>query len=89
MGTIFTLLWGPVHIHQKNKHDSQHHCFSGVLGYPGHAVVGELDFDDTNLPWSMLLLFLPLCLTLWLFLVLADLSVTEVSLSCKPVCQYS
>ena len=51
--------------------------------------MGELDFHDTNLPWVLLLMILPLCLAIWLSLVLADLSLSEACLSCKPVCQYS
>ena len=51
--------------------------------------MGELDFHDTNLPWVLLLMILPLCLAIWLSLVLAALSLSEACLSCKPVCQYS
>ena len=64
-------------------------CFSCVLGIPGLAVVGELDFADTNLPWDLLIMILPLCLAFWLSLMLADLSLTEACLSCKPVSQCS
>ena len=63
--------------------------FSYVLGYPGLALVGELDVDDTNLPWVLLLMILPLCPALWLSLMLADLSLIEACLSCESVCQYS
>jgi hypothetical protein len=30
-------------------------CFSGVLGNPGLAVVGELGSDDVNYLWFLLL----------------------------------
>ena len=63
--------------------------FSCVLGYPGLALVGELDVDDTNLPWVLLLMILPLCPALWLSLMLADLSLIEACLPCESVCQYS
>ena len=39
-------------------------CFSGMLGYPGLGVVGDLNVDYTNLPWALLLMFLHLCLAL-------------------------
>ena len=36
-------------------------CFSGVLGYPGLAMVGELSFDGAELHWvlSLMILYLP------------------------------
>jgi hypothetical protein len=64
-------------------------CFSGVLGYPGLAVVGELGSDDTMYPWFLLVKFLLLPFTIWLSLVLVGFAVSGFSLSllwaCKPV----
>jgi hypothetical protein len=37
-------------------------CFSGVIVYPGLAMVGEFVSDDAKKPWFLLLLFL--CLPL-------------------------
>jgi hypothetical protein len=47
-------------------------CFSGVLRYPGLAVVGELGSDDAKWPYFLLFLYLPF--TIWLFVVLAGLA---------------
>ena len=57
-------------------------CFSGVLGYPGLAVVGELGSDGAILPWFLLVIFLHLLFAFWLSLVLADVAVSWESLSC-------
>jgi len=46
-------------------------CFYGVLGYPGIAMVGELDSVYAKWPWFLLLMFLPLPLAICLSLVLA------------------
>ena len=62
-------------------------CFSGVLGYPGLAMVGELGSDDSKQPSFLLLIFLPLPLKIKLSLVLAGLALSFPS--CKPVCQHS
>jgi hypothetical protein len=35
-------------------------CFSGVMVYPGLAMVVEFGSDDAKYPWFLLLLFLPL-----------------------------
>ena len=63
--------------------------FSVVLGYPGLTVVGELDSDDAKYPCFLLLMFLPLPLTICLFLVLAGLTVSNCGLyilqACVPV----
>jgi hypothetical protein len=64
-------------------------CFSGVLGYPGLTVVGELGFDDAMQPWFLFLCSCPCVLPsgyLWCLLVL--LSLTVACPSCNPVCQY-
>ena len=58
-----------------------------MLGYPGRAVVGDIDVDETNLLWVLLLMFFPLCPALCLSLVLANLCLTEAWLSCKVMCQ--
>ena len=58
-------------------------CFSGVLGYPGLAVVGELSFDVTKWHWFLLLMFLHLPLAIWLSLVLIVLAVSDYP-SCEP-----
>jgi len=52
-------------------------CFSGVLGYLGLAVVGELGSDDAKWPWFLLLRFLSLPLAICLSLVLVGLSVSD------------
>ena len=51
-------------------------CFSSVLGYPGHAVVGELASYVAKLHWLLLLMFLCLPLTTWLSLVLTGLVIS-------------
>jgi hypothetical protein len=56
-------------------------CFSGVLEYPGLAVVGELNSDDAKEPWFLLLKFLSLPLTIWLSLVVAGLASCDCGLS--------
>ena len=40
-------------------------CFSGVLGYLGLAVVGELGSDVALWPWFLLVGFLYLPFTIW------------------------
>ena len=47
-------------------------CFSGVLGYPGLAVLGELGSDEAKQTWFVSFMFLPLSLAIWLSLVLGD-----------------
>ena len=49
-------------------------CFSGVLGYPGLAIVGELGSDAAIMPWFLLVMFLPLPLAIWFSLVLLSLA---------------
>lgn len=56
-------------------------CFSAVLGYPGLAVVEELDSEDAKWPWFLLLRFLHLPLDIWLSLVVADLAVSDSGLT--------
>ena len=56
-------------------------CFSGLLGYPGLAVVGELGSDGTMLPWFLLVVFLHLPFVIWLSLVLAGVAVSDCGLS--------
>ena len=79
-------------------------CFSGVLGYPGLAVVGQLGSNGAMLPWFLLAMLLCLPFAIWLSLVLAGvavsdggLSVTQVSVSvllgdqfslCTQLCRY-
>jgi hypothetical protein len=61
-------------------------CFSGVLGYPGLAMVGELDSDDTKYLWFLLIKFLCFFLLsgyLWCYLLL--LVLTAACSSCDPV----
>ena len=60
-------------------------CFSGVLRYPGLAVVGELVSVDSKQPWFLLLIFLPLPLAIWLSLVLAGLADSDNGLSLVQV----
>jgi hypothetical protein len=40
-------------------------CFSGVLDYPGLAVVGVLGSDDAESPWFLLVRFLYLPFAIW------------------------
>ena len=40
-------------------------CFSGVLGYPGLPVMGELVFDDGEWSWFLLVRFLHLPFAIW------------------------
>jgi hypothetical protein len=40
-------------------------CFSGVLGYPGLAVVGVLGSDDVQWSWFLLVRFLCLPFAIW------------------------
>ena len=56
-------------------------CFSGVLGYPGLAVVGELGSDGATLPWFLLVMLLPLPFAIWVSLVLPGLAVSDCGLS--------
>jgi hypothetical protein len=51
--------------------------FSGVLWYPELAVVGELGSANATLYWILLLSFLLLPLTIWLFLILTVLGVFD------------
>jgi hypothetical protein len=44
-------------------------CFSGVLGYPGLAMLRELGYDDSKKSWFLLVRFLCLPLTIWLPLI--------------------
>jgi hypothetical protein len=60
-------------------------CFSGVLGYLGLAVVGDLGCDDAKQPWFLLLMALPLLLDFWLSLVLAGFAVFDCGLSLLQV----
>ena len=45
-------------------------CFSGVLGYPGLAVMGILGSDDAQCSWFLLVGFLHLPFAIWKTLVL-------------------
>ena len=47
----------------------------------GITVVGELGSDDAKQSWFLLLMFLSFPLTIWLFLVLADLAISDCDLS--------
>jgi hypothetical protein len=40
-------------------------CFLGVLGSPGLAEVGVLEFDDAEWSWFLLLRFLGLHFAFW------------------------
>ena len=64
-------------------------CFSGLLGYPGLAIVGELGSDVAKKPWFLLVRLLCLPLATWFSLVLVVLAVSDWSLSLlwasKPV----
>ena len=73
-------------------------CFSGVLQYPGLAVVGELGSDGAMLPWFLLVMFLCLPFAIWLSPVLAAVAFSDCGLSvplgdlfslCTHVCSYS
>jgi hypothetical protein len=44
-------------------------CFSGVLGYPGLALVGVLGSDVAQCSWFLLVIFLHLSFTIWKSLV--------------------
>ena len=59
-------------------------CFSGVLVYPGLAVVGGLGSDDAMWPWFLLLKFFPLAIQF--SLVLAGLAVSDYGLSLLQAC---
>ena len=48
-------------------------CFSGVLGYPGLAAVGEFGSDAAILPWFVLVMFLHLPFAICLSLELVGL----------------
>ena len=61
-------------------------CFSGVLGYPGLTVVGELGSDGAKKPWFLLLTFLLLPFASWISLVLAGLSVSDCGLYHLQAC---
>ena len=45
-------------------------CFSGMLGYPGLAVVCVLGSDDAQCFWFLLVRFLRLPFAIWISLVL-------------------
>ena len=55
--------------------------FYGVFGFPGLTVVDDLDSEDANWPWFLLLMFLPLHLAIWLSLVLVGLAVSDYGFS--------
>ena len=57
------------------------YCFSGVLGYPGLALVGELGSDGDMLPWFLLIMFLHLPFAIWLSLVFACVAVSDSGLA--------
>jgi hypothetical protein len=66
-------------------------CFSGVLGYPGHAVVGVVCSDDAQCSWFLLVRFLHLPFAIWKSLVLMiKLSLVGAWSSCDSVslCQH-
>lgn len=48
-----------------------------MLGYPGHAVIGELGSEGAKLHWPSLIMFLCLLVTIWLLLVLTSLSLPD------------
>ena len=52
-------------------------CFSGVLGYPWLAVMGELASNGAKLHWALSLRILYLPLAIWLSLVLTGLGVSD------------
>jgi hypothetical protein len=58
--------------------------FSGMLGYPGFAVVGKLGSESANWPWTVLCMFLSLPLTIWLSLFLPGLVLSDLSPPCEP-----
>jgi hypothetical protein len=60
--------------------------FSGVLGYPGIAVVGELGSNDAKYLWFLLLMFLLLPLTIWISLVLSGLAISGCRLTLLQAC---
>ena len=51
-------------------------CFSGVLGHPGLAIVGELGSDAAILPRFLLVTFLHLTFAIFSSLTLVGLVVT-------------
>jgi hypothetical protein len=55
-------------------------AFSGVLGYPGLAMVGVLGSDDAEWSWFLLVRILHLPFAIWLSLVLDVLAVSGWSL---------
>ena len=55
--------------------------FSGVLSYPGLAVVVELCLDGAIFPWFLLVMFLCLPFAIWMSLMLADVAVSDCGLS--------
>jgi hypothetical protein len=58
-----------------------HSCSSGLLGYPGLAIVGDLGSDGFILHWLLLIIFLHLPFTIWLSLGLAALGVMGLSMT--------
>ena len=61
---------------------NQNLAFSGVLGYPRLAVVGELGSNNIKSSWFLLLMFLYLPLAIWLSLVLVVL--LSLTGACSP-----
>ena len=51
-------------------------CFSGVLWYPGMAVVGVLCSDDAEWSWFLLVRLLRLRFAIWLSLALVVIDVS-------------
>ena len=56
-------------------------CFSGVLGCPGLAVLGQLVVDGTMLPWFVLAMILCLPFAICFSLVFAGVAVSDCGLS--------
>ena len=56
--------------------EEKHQAFQVCWGYPVPAVVRELDSDNAETHWLLLLMFLPLPLAIWLSLVLIGLSIS-------------
>lgn len=52
-------------------------CFSGILGYPGLAVVRELGSGGAKLHLFLLLIILCLLLAIWFSMVLTGLGVSD------------
>jgi hypothetical protein len=56
-------------------------CFSGVMVYPGLAMVGEFGYDDAKYPWFLLVQFLCLPPAIQLSQLLAALNISDWNLS--------